>query len=177
MCLRVSFKKKIWRHFFFASLKSLKKGFGSWSGCGSVSQRVADPHQNVTDPQHCLLGRCQYCSFLSGLHKRRLRRWTRRCWRRGSPASWSSATSKLEALCFFLVAFLLGPTYHPPSVAEMATITHLLGPFPLFLSVLPPVLRIRIHRIHMFLGLHDPDPLVRGMDPDPDPDPSIIMQK
>jgi hypothetical protein len=39
------------------------------------------------------------------------------------------------------------------------------------------VLRIRIHRIHMFLGLPDPDPLVRGIDPDPDPDPSIIMQK
>jgi hypothetical protein len=42
------------------------------------------------------------------------------------------------------------------------------------------VLRIRIH---MLLGLLDPDqdPLVRGMDPDPDPaldpDPSIIMQK
>jgi hypothetical protein len=36
-----------------------------------------------------------------------------------------------------------------------------------------PVFRIRIHRIHMFLGLPDPDPLVRGMDPDP----SIIMQK
>ncbi len=34
-------------------------------------------------------------------------------------------------------------------------------------------------RIHMFLGLLDPDPLVRGMDPDPnpDPDPSIIKQK
>jgi hypothetical protein len=27
----------------------------------------------------------------------------------------------------------------------------------------------------MFLGLPDPDPLVRGMDPDPDP--SVIMQK
>jgi hypothetical protein len=39
----------------------------------------------------------------------------------------------------------------------------------------------RIHRIHMFLGLPDPDPLVRFMDPDSDPapapDPSIIMQK
>jgi hypothetical protein len=37
------------------------------------------------------------------------------------------------------------------------------------------VLRIRIHWIHMFLGLlePDPDPLVRGMDPDP----SIVMQK
>jgi hypothetical protein len=44
--------------------------------------------------------------------------------------------------------------------------------------VMKPVLRIRIH---MFLGLQDPDPLVRGMDPDPaldpDPDPSIIIQK
>ncbi len=39
--------------------------------------------------------------------------------------------------------------------------------------VLPSV--FRIHRIHVFFGLPDPDPLVRGMDPDPDP--SIIMQK
>ncbi len=46
------------------------------------------------------------------------------------------------------------------------------------------MLRIRI-RIHMFLGLQDPHPLVRGIDPDtdpdtdpaPDPDPSIIKQK
>ena len=41
-------------------------------------------------------------------------------------------------------------------------------------------IRIRNHRIHMFLGLldPDPDPLVKGMDPDPaaDPDPSIIKQ-
>jgi hypothetical protein len=45
--------------------------------------------------------------------------------------------------------------------------------------ILHSVLRIRIHRIYMFLGLPDPDPLVRGMDPDPDldPDPSIIMKK
>jgi hypothetical protein len=53
------------------------------------------------------------------------------------------------------------------------------------LSLFLPVLRIRIriHRIHVFLGHLDPDPLVRAMDPDPDPavdpdpDPSIIMQK
>jgi hypothetical protein len=32
-----------------------------------------------------------------------------------------------------------------------------------------------VFRIHVFFGLPDPDPLVRGMDPDPDP--SIIMQK
>ncbi len=45
------------------------------------------------------------------------------------------------------------------------------------MRMLRAVLRIRIrtHRIHMFLGLRDPDldPLVRDMDPDP----SIIMQK
>ncbi len=37
------------------------------------------------------------------------------------------------------------------------------------------MLRIRIHRIHVFLGLLDPDPdlLVRSMDPDP----SIINSK
>jgi hypothetical protein len=37
--------------------------------------------------------------------------------------------------------------------------------------------RKTVFRIHMFLGLMDPDPdpFVRGMDPDPDP--SIIKQK
>jgi hypothetical protein len=43
------------------------------------------------------------------------------------------------------------------------------------IHVFKSVLRIRIHRIHIFLGFPDTDPLVRGMDPDPDP--SIIMQK
>ncbi len=38
-------------------------------------------------------------------------------------------------------------------------------------------IRIQIPRIHVFLGLLDPDPLVRGMDPDPDLDPSNIKQK
>jgi hypothetical protein len=41
-------------------------------------------------------------------------------------------------------------------------------------AVLQAVLRIRIH---VFLSLLDPDPLVRGMDPDPGLDPSIIKQK
>jgi hypothetical protein len=49
-----------------------------------------------------------------------------------------------------------------------------------------PVLRVQIRRIHMFLGLPDPDPLirdtvpdpiVRDTDPDQDQDPSIIKQK
>ncbi len=49
---------------------------------------------------------------------------------------------------------------------------------PLFtwLSLFGTVLRIRILRTRMFLGLlDDPDSLVRGTDPDPDP--SIIKQK
>ncbi len=40
-------------------------------------------------------------------------------------------------------------------------------------------MRIRIRRIRMFLGLLDPDLLVRGMalDPAPEPNPYIIKQK
>jgi hypothetical protein len=60
MCLWASYKKK--KKFFFAFLKSLKKGAGSGVGSGSgarsIDQRYGyadpDPHQNVTDPQHCL---------------------------------------------------------------------------------------------------------------------------
>jgi hypothetical protein len=56
MCLRISYKKKNMKTFFFASSKSLKKGVGCGVGYGSIGQRCgsADPdaHQNVTDPQH-----------------------------------------------------------------------------------------------------------------------------
>jgi hypothetical protein len=44
---------------FFASLKSLKTGVGSVVGSGCIRQIYGsvdpdpDPHQNVTDPQHC----------------------------------------------------------------------------------------------------------------------------
>jgi hypothetical protein len=37
----------------------MKKGVGSGVGSGSISERYGsgdpDPHQNVTDPQHCFL--------------------------------------------------------------------------------------------------------------------------
>jgi hypothetical protein len=45
------------------SLKSPKKGVGSGVGSGFIRQRYGsgdldpDPHQNVTDPQHCFLRR------------------------------------------------------------------------------------------------------------------------
>jgi hypothetical protein len=62
-----------------------------------------------------------------------------------------SNTLKHELLLFWVIIALLDPDPDPLSR---------LNPDP-----------IRIHRIHMFLGL--PNPIVRGMDPDP----SIIMQK
>jgi hypothetical protein len=37
------------------------------------------------------------------------------------------------------------------------------------------VFRIRIHQIHKFLGLLDPDLLIRGIDPDPHPDLEYIF--
>jgi hypothetical protein len=38
-------------------------------------------------------------------------------------------------------------------------------------------IRIRICRIHVFLGLLDPDPLVSGLDPDPDPNMDLSNSK
>ncbi len=53
MCLWVSYKKKIRKKIFFASLKSLKKRVGSGVGSGSISQRCGSGFaQNVTDLQH-----------------------------------------------------------------------------------------------------------------------------
>ncbi len=65
-----------------------------------------------------------------------------------------------------------GPGYIQP-------VTRINGSTVRYLAVLR--IQIQIHQIHVFLGLPDPDPLVRGMDPYPDPaldpDPSIIVQK
>jgi hypothetical protein len=77
------------------------------------------------------------------------------------------------------------PSLSPPAAATETTLSRPQGgpAARAASSVLTAVLRIRIriHRIHVFLGLldPDPDPLVRGMDPDPDPDldPSNIKQK
>ncbi len=88
----------------------------------------------------------------------------------------------MEAVCCHLknkknsLPVLLSIIKRMPCSFENPTITCLIAS-----SIIYVVLRIRIririwiHRIHMFLGLVDQDPLVRGMDPDPDP--SIIMQK
>ena len=72
-----------------------------------------------------------------------------------------------KIIFFFLFHWCQRSLWHTP---DRYRVSHL--PF----STGKPVLRIRIriHRIHMFLGLLDPDPLVRGMDPDPDP--SVIKQ-
>jgi nucleoside-diphosphate-sugar epimerase len=66
-----------------------------------------------------------------------------------------------------------------PDEHTISTFAHLIRFAFHTVSHLKPVLliriRIRIHRIHMFLGLldPDPDPLARGMNPDP----SIIKGK
>jgi hypothetical protein len=61
-------------------------------------------------------------------------------------------------------------TYTPLGMAKLGA-----EPEPLIKAVFRK--RIRIHRIHVFFGLPDPYPLIRGMDPDPalDPDPSILI--
>ncbi len=61
----------------------------------------------------------------------------------------------------------------PPSPRIWAPDTK--APFDQLIAVLRTRIRIRTRRIHMFLGILDPDPdtLVRGMDPEP----SIIKQK
>jgi hypothetical protein len=65
MCLWVSYKKKKKKK--FASLNSLKKGVGSGARSGSICQRYEsgnpDPHQNVTDPQHCFIPNCKTAVF------------------------------------------------------------------------------------------------------------------
>ncbi len=64
-------------------------------------------------------------------------------------------------------------------IAFWGTLLHMLKSIKVFQITILTKFRIRIHRIHMFLVLPDPDPLVGGMDPDmaSDPDPSIIKQK
>ncbi len=59
---------------------------------------------------------------------------------------------------FFIFSFVIGVTPHEECIILWRK----------------PVFRIRIRRIRMFLGLLNPDILVRGMDPDPDP--SIIKK-
>jgi hypothetical protein len=62
MCLRVSQKKINMKNNLFCILKvtedGIRSGVGSGTGSGSINQRYRsvdpDPHQHVTDPQHCL---------------------------------------------------------------------------------------------------------------------------
>ncbi len=89
------------------------------------------------------------------------------------------STSATTGKFFVMTANLDGETNLKPMSAARLTkhcrVSHT-GRKLLFRAVLRIRIRIRIriHWIHKFLGLPDPNPLVRGMDPDPDP--SIIMQ-
>ncbi len=83
----------------------------------------------------------------------------------GSTVIFGSGSATLSRSGYFVIAHIFYFT------SRIATDWFVLS------ELLEPVLRIRIriYQIHMFLGLLDPDPLVRGMDPDPDP--SITKQK
>jgi hypothetical protein len=83
------------------------------------------------------------------------RRWNS-VWRRGAPPH-SGPTGYV-------------PLYHAGLNFRLAHRIYLLG-LPYILDTLP------VFRIHMFLGLPDPDPLVKSMNPAPDTDSSIIKQK
>ncbi len=144
MSLRVSYKK--------ASLKSLKKGIGS----GSINQRYGsadpDPHQNVTDPQHCFgpcrtwrrltWGRCSRC------------RWGRPCASRVGSGSRSigqrylrtrTKTSRIpNTLPYFMPEFGGGDDKYRPEDAALVVCEGV----PVHLELDP-----------------DPDLLVRGTDP------------
>jgi hypothetical protein len=67
--------------------------------------------------------------------------------------------------------------YHSTRHASLAPFPKL-GRTPFSASSLRPLAELRI-RIRMFLGLPDPDPIIRGTAPDPelDPDPPIVKQK
>ncbi len=71
--------------------------------------------------------------------------------------------------------------FQPGSTAGPLQNTRTQTPYPIKKPVLRIQIRtrIRIHRIHMFLGLLDPepDPSCRGMDPDPDLDPLSPSKK
>jgi hypothetical protein len=81
--------------------------------------------------------------------------------------------------------FGFDPTWLVDGFAEdsLRHVTETLGKLKNEIHFIAHFFKTAVLRIHMFLGLQDPDPLVRGMDPDPDPalnpdpDPSIIMQK
>jgi hypothetical protein len=52
MCLLASYKQKIWKKYFFCTLKLMKKEFRSVSQRYGSGNPDPDPHQNVKDPQH-----------------------------------------------------------------------------------------------------------------------------
>jgi hypothetical protein len=60
MCLRVNYKKKICKNNFFGihNATEERSRILSWIRIrlSDVRSSDTDPHQNVTDPQHCIRG-------------------------------------------------------------------------------------------------------------------------
>jgi hypothetical protein len=78
------------------------------------------------------------------------------------------------------VGFLIGSSEDSPPGTAAGSASSPSGnhsPGPVLFLVNQAVLRIRIRRIHMFLGLPDPHPDPLVSETDPDQDPPIIKQK
>ncbi len=157
--------------YFFNSMKIFQAGSGSVSGririyvsgllnldpdFRTTDLRTRDTKEFFTDPKHCCL---QHCVVVS------------------DPRNVDAHT----ALAFLCVAEP-DPTFHfdvnpdPAFSCGYESLTPIRIRLPRILfAYSEPLLRtwfrIRIRRIHMYLGLPDsyPDPLVRDMDPDPAP--------
>jgi hypothetical protein len=89
----------------------------------------------------------------------------KRCW--GGNVTNYDTKSRLQFTMFYIYIS------QPPFEMEVQ-IRPVLQPSSLFFGAM---LRIRIRRIRIFLGLLDPDPLAGGTVPDPVLNPSIIKQK
>ncbi len=124
----------------------------SGSGSGSISQRHGsadpdpDPHQNVMDSRHCLY----LCGVQAPLKRRRLE----------VPALFPASSPRSSQPFMGSRGSRTAPPGNQPYFAPFFAVFRI---------------RIRIHRIHVFFGLPDPDPLVRGMNPrDPDPHQNVM---
>ena len=144
-------------------------------GSGSINQKHGsadpDPHQNVTDPQHCcepnpkIFGRVHFqkstCTQNAAFHTRA----------KTLPILHTKHRQKCKRKSIFAPSGPLKTSFlvKKPVPVPMNPLVKNRG-----IKVADVIVENSV-RIHKFLGPLDldPDPLVRGMDPDP----SIIKQK
>jgi hypothetical protein len=111
------------KHCLLLSWRSLKKI--AWSGAGSFSQRYGsadpDPHQNVTDPQHCFLPKIfLLSSHIFGLGIRYPRSWIRKTGStdfRGSEPSFYLSEYRYHNVPTFFIYLSSSKLYHLPAIS------------------------------------------------------------